>query len=72
MIHTQSQRDEIADDKSTSSNLSSQESFGSNADTEDVTFSSPEHDGLLAHAAKQSLSPGDLRRVLSTPSSTKG
>ena len=71
MLHTQSQQPEAADDKSTSSTTSNDEYFDSNTDIEGTSSPPPDNTGLLAYATKQSLPPGDLRRVLSTTSTTK-
>jgi len=71
MLHSQTPHDDSYDNNSTSSNTSDQEYFDTNS--EDIDSSPPpsEHPSLLAYATKQSLPPGDLRRVLSSSSKSK-
>ena len=71
MLHDQSQHENTSNDTYTSSKTSNDESFDSNPDVVDTTSPSNENANLLAYATKQSLPPGDLRRVLSTNSTLK-
>ena len=71
MLHSQTPHDDNVDNNSTSSNTSDQEYFDTNSEDIDSSTPAPEHPNLLAYATKQSLPPGDLRRVLSSSSKPK-
>ena len=66
MLHSQNPVDYNVDNNDSSSNTSDQEFFDTNNGDVDTSTSSSEEPSLLAYATKQSLPPGDLRRVLSS------
>ena len=71
LLHNQSQDTNAPDDNSTSSKTSDNEQSDPKPEDTDTTSSNNENGNLLAYATKQSLPPGDLRRVLSSTSTKK-
>ena len=68
MFHTQSSDKDLPDNNNTSSDTSEHQYLDSSMDHDNPPMSSSDNGNLLAYVTKQSLPPGDLRRVLSSSS----